>query len=53
MAIPVSDRGANKNELIEHAAEVLGQSRHKILVLTHVYTGKSGRGCFGFSGLGH
>lgn len=40
MPIPVSDRGANKYELIEHAAEVLSRSSHRKSIFTAIYKGK-------------
>lgn len=40
MALPVSDRSSNKNEQIDHAAEVLGRSEQRISVFKEVYTGK-------------
>lgn len=41
MPVPVSDRGSNKNELIEHAAEVLGSSKHRQRVFEAIYKGKA------------
>ena len=40
MPLSVSDRGSNKPELIEHAAEVLGKSKSKVAVFKAIYTGK-------------
>ena len=40
MPLPVSDRGANKNELIDHAAELLSRSAHRRAVFTAIYRGK-------------
>jgi hypothetical protein len=40
MPLSVSDRGSNKPELIEHAAEVLGRSTPKVAVFKAIYTGK-------------
>lgn len=40
MPVSVSDRGSNKPELIEHAAEVLGRSTRKIAVFKAIYTGQ-------------
>ena len=42
MALSVSDRSSNKNEQIEHAAEVLGRSSQRIKVFKAIYTGKKG-----------
>jgi hypothetical protein len=41
MPLSVADRGANKNELIDHAAEVLQRSTHRRAVFSEVYRGKS------------
>lgn len=40
MPVSVADRGANKPEIIEHAAQVLMRSKHRTAVFRAVYTGK-------------
>lgn len=40
MPIPVSDRSANRPELIQHAVEVIGRSAQRLAVFTEVYRGK-------------
>jgi len=41
MTIPVSDRSSNKPEQLEHAAEVIGRSSHRLMVFKAIYTGKA------------
>jgi hypothetical protein len=41
MVLPVSDRSSNKNEQIDHAAELLGRSSQRISVFKEIYTGKT------------
>jgi hypothetical protein len=41
MPVSVADRSANKNEVIDHAAELLQRSTHRRAVFSAVYRGKS------------
>jgi hypothetical protein len=40
MPLPVVDSTSNKPEQIEHAAEVIGRSKHRLLVFEAIYKGK-------------